>query len=210
MSKSKLAIISPLVVIAIGFITAFFLIPFTGEWAFIPLALIYWGTTFAVSYTCFGKESIVKLFDKPKRNVLWTVLCFAVGFIPLSIMLLNLKLLSSPVIIALWLAFAVVNPFFEEIYWRGFLLNALPFPKKVSIVYSTVLFVASHPLMWGVFSIANRSWMTWASLLLMGFVWSITYQKTNSLRWCIISHFLVDIFNLSVFVFLNLYVPPVM
>lgn len=180
------------------------------EWAFIPLALLYWGAMFVVAHKYMGRAAIAGLFAKPKKNTLWTVLCFAVGLIPLPILLLNLHLFTSPVVVVLWLVFAAVNPFFEEIFWRGFLLDGLPFPKWLSVLYSTLLFVASHPLIWGVFSIANRSLMTWASLLLMGVVWSITRVKTNSLRWCVLSHFMVDICNLSVFVFLNLYVPPVM
>jgi len=52
------------------------------------------------------------------------------------------------------------------------------------IAYSTALFVLSHPLMWGMFSIANRSWMTMVSLVIMGIVWSLVYLKTKSLRWC--------------------------
>ena len=210
MSKSRVAIFTPLIVIVIGCVSAYIFQSFMQEWAFIPLALIYWGVTFALAYKYLGRAGIAGLFAQPERNIPWAVLCFVVGLIPLPIFLMNLGLLTDPVVIILWLIFAMINPFFEEVFWRGFLLDALPFPKGLSVIYSTILFIASHPLMWGVFSIANRSWMTWASLLLMGVVWSVARWKTKSLRWCIISHFLVDIFNLSVFVFLNLYVPPVM
>ena len=209
MRKPQIAIFSPFAIICIGFIVAYALYPLMSEWVFVPLALIYWAVTFAVSYRTLGKEEFVKLFGKPAGKPLWPVLCFVVGLIPLSILLMNLDLLRLSVTTVLWVAFAIINPFCEEIFWRGFLLTHLPFPKKISVVYSTALFVASHPFMWGVFSIANRSWMTWVSLSIMGIVWSITYLKTESLRWCIISHFMVDIFNLSVFVFLNLYIPPV-
>jgi len=209
LSKSKFAIISPFIVIAVGFIVALVFSSFINEWAFIPLALIYWGVSFVISYKYLGKESIKKLFAKPQGRVVWLILCLIVALVPLPIFLMNLNLITSPVVIALWLLFAVINPIFEQIYWRGFLLTTLPFSNKLSVAYSTVFFVLSHPLMWGVFSIANRSWMTWVSLLLMGIVWSVTYLKTKSLRWCIVSHILVDIFNLSVLVFLNIYIPPV-
>ncbi len=210
MSKSGAAIFSPLIVIAIGFACAHIFQTLIREWAFIPLALIYWGVTFAVAFKYLGKAGIAGLFARPERSIPWTILCLIVGLIPLPIFLMNLKLLTSPEVTVLWVMFAIINPFFEEIYWRGFLLDALPFPKAASVAYSTTFFIASHPLMWGVFSIANRSLMTWASLLMMGVVWSVTRLKTKSLRLCIVSHFLVDVFNLSVFVFLNLYVPPVM
>ncbi len=207
MDRSKIAVISPLAVIAAGFACASLLSPLLRGWTFIPLALIYWGGTFAVSRQ-YLKMPVAGLFATAQNNILWMVLCLIVGLIPLPILLLNLHLLNSPVLIAIWLAFAVINPFFEEIYWRGFLLTALPLPKGAAVAYSTLLFTASHPLMWGVFSVANRSPVMLASLLLMGFVWSMAFLKTGSLRWPVVSHFLVDIFNMAVFVFLNLYVPP--
>lgn len=156
-----------------------------------------------------GKKSFTSLFNKPTGSWGWAVLAIVIDLIPLSILLINLKLFTSPLIIALWFLFAIINPFFEEVFWRGYLLEKLPFHQVWNMVYSTILFTISHPLMWGVFSIANRSWMTIVSLLIMGAVWCIVRMKTQSLRWCLISHFMVDIFNLSVFVFLNLYIPPV-
>ena len=208
MNRSKVAIISPLIIIGLGFIAAFLFSKLINEWAFIPLALLYWGGSFAVSYRFLGRELFLQLFARPQGKAVWPVICIIAGFIPLPILLMNLDLLNSFTLIILWLIFSAVNPFFEEIYWRGFLLTALPFSKSLAVVYSTLLFILSHPLMWGVFSVANRSWMTWVSLLIMGIVWSLTFIKTKSLRWCIASHILVDIFNLSVFVFLNIYVPP--
>lgn len=147
---------------------------------------------------------------RPSRGPrLWTVLALAAGLIPLPILLLNLHLLTDPVLVAAWLLFAFINPWFEEAYWRGLLLDATrSWPKWAAVAYSTVLFAASHPIMWGVFSIANRDWMTSVSLLVMGTVWSVAYLRTETLRWTVLSHFLVDIGNLSVFVFLNVYIPP--
>lgn len=47
-----------------------------------------------------------------------------------------------------------------------------------------------------------------AALLIMGIVWSATYRQTRSLRANTLSHMLVDLGNMSVWVFLNLYIPP--
>jgi membrane protease YdiL (CAAX protease family) len=208
MSKSRIAIFSPIAVIVLGFIIAFTLSPIIDEWAFVPLAFAYWAVIFLISYKMLGKDEFVQLFGKPERKPLWIVLSLVVGLIPLPIFLMNLALFDSPFIIALWLGFAIINPFCEQVYWRGFLLSSLPFSNKISVLYSTLFFVLSHPLMWGVFSIGNRSWMAWASIAMMGIVWSVVYLKTKSLRWCLISHFMVNIFNLSVFVMLNIYIPP--
>jgi len=47
-----------------------------------------------------------------------------------------------------------------------------------------------------------------ASLVVMGAAWAVLYRKTGTLRWAVASHFMVDLFNLSVPVFQNLYIPP--
>ena len=208
MSKSRMAIFSPIAVIVMGFAIAFTFYPIIDEWAFIPLAFAYWTVIFLVSYKALGKADFAQLFVKPERKPLWVVLSLVVGFIPLPIFLMNLWLFDSPFIIALWFVFAIINPFCEQVYWRGFMLSSLPFPPKVSVLYSTLFFVLSHPLMWGVFSVGNRSWMAWFSIAVMGIVWGVVYLKTKSLWWCVISHFMVNIFNLSVFVMLNIYIPP--
>lgn len=208
--KKVSVIIYPFLIIVLGALVAYIGSFLLNEWVFIPLAILYWATTFLLSLKELGKNGMKALFQKPVGKIGWLLLSLCVGLIPLSILLMNLELLQSPLVISLWLLFALINPWFEEIFWRGMLLQRLPFGSAGSLAYSTLLFVLSHPLMWGIFSIANRSWMTWASLAIMGSVWAIVFIKTKSLRWCLISHCLVDIFNLSVFVFLNLYIPPVM
>ncbi|WP_161486807.1 CPBP family intramembrane glutamic endopeptidase [Bacillus gaemokensis] len=120
-------------------------------------------------------------------------------------------MITYPVYILYWLLFACINPWIEEGYWRGLIIEAgKMLPKSVIILYSTVLFVVSHPMMWGVFSIANRSSQLYISLFIMGIIWSVIRFKTNSLRYSVFSHFLVDIGNMTVYVFLNLYIPPQM
>ncbi|MCF2649954.1 MULTISPECIES: CPBP family glutamic-type intramembrane protease [Bacillaceae] len=49
------------------------------------------------------------------------------------------------------------------------------------------------------FSIANRSPVTWTAVFLMGLAWGTYFYKTKSLRWVIVAHIL----NLCVPVFLN-------
>jgi membrane protease YdiL (CAAX protease family) len=209
-AKKLIPILAPIFVIALGAIITLIFYPFMDEWVWVILALVYWGSSFLIAYKSLGKKAIRLFFQKPVGSRGWFVLSIVVGLIPLSILLLNLDLLVSfPFVTALWLLFAFINPFFEQVFWRGYLLSTLPFPVGWRVTYSAALFVASHPLMWGIFSIANRSWMAMVSLILMGFVWGVVYVKTKSLRWCYISHFMVNIGNLTVFVFLNLYIPPI-
>jgi hypothetical protein len=41
----------------------------------------------------------------------------------------------------------------------------------------------------------------------MGFVWSYIYRKTRSLQAVTFSHMLIDLFNMSVWVYMNILIP---
>jgi membrane protease YdiL (CAAX protease family) len=106
------------------------------------------------------------------------------------------------------MAFAVINPFFEETFWRGFMIS---FNDRIGatfkIISSSLLFTASHPMMWGVFSYGSRSYVALISIFIMGLAWAFTFHKSKNLFWQYISHVMVDIFNVSVLVLMNIYVP---
>jgi membrane protease YdiL (CAAX protease family) len=205
--KKTFAILSPVFVIAFCGIFVKITLSIFFNWIFIPLAIIYWLLSFFISLKIAGKESIKEYFIRPKGSIGWLILSIIIGFLPVSILLLNFSILTNPIIIILWIAFSLINPFFEEIYWRGFLLENTFRSKLLCIIYSTIFFVISHLFIWGIFSYGNRNIFTILSLIIMGVLWCLIKYKTKSLWWNIISHFMVDIFNLSVFVFLNLYIP---
>ena len=206
-TKKIFIILSPVFVILFCGIFVIIFSRFISEWVFVPTAIIYWFLSFIIALGVTGKKSIKDYFNKPSGNIGWLILSIIIGFIPFSILLLNLRLLNSFTVIGLWVLFSVFNPFFEEIYWRGFLLKNTFRSKALSSIYSTFLFVISHLCIWGIFSYGNRNVFTIISLTIMGITWCIIKIKTKSLWWNIISHILVDFFNLSVFVFLNLYIP---
>lgn len=205
-SHRRLLLFSPLLVILLGHLTIRIAWLWLGLWAWAPLALVYWG---AQGYFMFRYGDGRKWLAPSKNGLGWKIGNVVVGLIPLAILLLNYRLLDHPVILITWLLFALINPWFEEGYWRGFLGDlTAEWPGWLSALYTTLLFTLSHPLMWGVTSIASRNWQALLSLVVMGFVWSYTYRKTGSLRWVIFSHLLVDLGNLAVPTFLNLYIPP--
>ncbi|MCL2058986.1 MAG: CPBP family intramembrane metalloprotease [Oscillospiraceae bacterium] len=204
--NNKKTILLPFIIIAIGFMVAVVASNIVGAWAFIPLALVYWITIFIVV-----KPTIKMLTDKfiypPKHfryvllalvPVLFCIISFAWGF----------QYISGVSLILLWVLFAIINPIAEELFWRGYLFDNLEWAPINKILFTTILFTLSH-LMWGVFSITIRSYIMIMPLLIMGITWGYAYHKTKSLKWCIIAHFFVDIMNLSVWVFLNIYVPPI-
>jgi hypothetical protein len=53
--------------------------------------------------------------------------------------------------------FSAINPWFEEAFWRGLLLDhTRQSPVWVRILYSSALFAVSYPIIWGVYSRGNR------------------------------------------------------
>ncbi len=209
MDRHRLILLSPLAVIAIGNIAARLTGSVLGVWAWIPLTLILW-TMFAVLIAWGGgREAILKWWRAPRGAWGWSALAIGVGLVPLPILLLNWTLIDSLGLAVAWLVFALINAPLEEGYWRGLLLDrAAQWPGWLSMMYSSFFFAVNHPLTFGVHSIANRHPATLISTFIMGMAWAVVYRRTGSLRWTVIAHVLVDLFNLSILTFLNLYVPP--
>ena len=208
-SHQKLVLLSPLLVIGIAHLTTRFAGVYLGVWAWIPLALVYWATMIFFIMRNGGRQAIVKWLQPSQGRWGWPVLALAVGFIPFPLILYHWQLLIPTEIWTMWLAFALINPWLEEGYWRGVLMDATDhWPTWVRLFSTSIVFAASHPLMWGVHSDLNLAPEVFISTFIMGLAWSAVYYVTKSLRWTIVSHILVDLFNLSVPVFLNLYIPP--
>lgn len=203
---------SPLLIILLGFLTATFFNHYIEGWAWVPLAIMYWGSLGFFIWFLKENKYLGYWFKKSKKAPIWVAITMLVGVFPLSILMMNYHLFDSIWLVVLWILFAIINPWFEEFYWRGILLDALltKLPKWFAVLYTTILFVISHPLMWGVFSYASKSLHLYLYLFVAGIVWSITYLKTKSLRVVILSHFIVDVGNLTVLTFLNIYIPPTM
>jgi len=209
MKLRQLLLLSPLLVISAGFIVAHFSARLFGVWAWIPLSLVYW-SVLALLIAAGGGVKAMRQRLVPLRGRYWgwAVLGMAVGLLPLPVLLTKGAVLQRMGVWLPWLLFALVNPWLEESYWRGVLSDATASWKRwPSVLYSSALFAISHPLMWGVFSAANRTVTVVAATFLMGVAWSWIYLKTRSLRWPLLSHAVVDLLNLSVPVFMNLYVP---
>lgn len=203
-----LPVIAPPAIILLGYLTALAANALIGAWAFIPLALVYWTSIILIVKP--DKERFSVLFKKPSGSVIWRLLPYFPAVCTTVAFVWGLRVITvTPLLVALSVVFILINPVMEELFWRGWLLSRLPWGRVFNIIYSTLLFTLSHYCMWGVFSVTIRSSMMLVPLLMMGSVWSISFLKSKSLHHCIIAHALVDTFNLSVWVFLNLYIPPV-
>ncbi|MFZ1081610.1 MAG: CPBP family intramembrane glutamic endopeptidase [Candidatus Kryptoniota bacterium] len=122
----------------------------------------------------------------------------------LALFILNLKAVP-PIFLVYIFIFAAINPFFEEFFWRG-LLNNIPASRVFRIFYSSSLFAASHYFLWGShWLLPAPKWIAAViSTFIMGILWMWFYQKQKNLFYPILSHVLVDVFNLGVAIFYGL------
>lgn len=122
------------------------------------------------------------------------------GFIP------HVKFVTLEFFIYIFI-FACINPLFEEGFWRG-LLFYLPGNDVFRILYSATLFSFSHLFFWGYwFKTPNVIIPTVISTFIMGILWMWFMLKNRNILYPIISHILVDIFNLSVVIYCGLISP---
>lgn len=207
MEKSNTKIILlPIVIIVIGFVVAVIANHIIGEWAFIPLSIVYWSLIFIVVKPT--KNKLTEIFKYSHINLKYILIAFIPVLLCIVSFVWGIQYINNVFLIVLWILFAIVNPIAEEMFWRAYLLDNLGWKPAIKIIFSSLLFLLSH-MMWGVFSVTIRSYIMIMPLLIMGIAWGYVYHKTKSLKWCIIAHFFVDIMNLSVWVFLNIYIPPV-
>src|SRR5688572_19372103 len=181
MDQRRLILLSPLVVVAIGNITARLAGSMLGVWAWIPLTLVLWAMFGLLIWWGGGRDAIRKWWRAPHGASGWSALAIAVGLIPLPILLLNWTLLDSLALAAAWILFALINAPLEEGYWRGLLLDRTAnWPGWLGMLYSSFFFAVNHPMTFGVHSIANRHPATVISTFIMGMVWAVVYRKTGS------------------------------
>ena len=179
-----------------------------GAWAWVPTMLVFWGAIAALIRWGGPRRLVEAWFRGSKGSWLWPLAALAVGLISLPEFVSAWPVLSSPGLFVLWLGFGLANPWFEEGYWRGLLLDATrEWPMGLGIVYSAALFALSHPLIWGVHSRPLRHPAALVGLMLVGIVWGVVYRRTASLRWTVAGHACANLLGLSVPMLLNLHVP---
>jgi hypothetical protein len=185
-----------------------------GQWAWVGSSLVYWGSLVAIILLLGDRGQFRRWFGKSQGSRWWAVPAIGMGLIAFPLLLIpNLHVLGDWPLAIAWLAFGAINATCEEIYWRGFLLDQTShLPRILGVLYSTVLFTILHPLMLGVFSEIQRFDPSQPLALLpffiilvaLALVFCLLYLKTRSLRLAILSHFLSDLGNLSIYLFMNI------
>ncbi|MBK6323013.1 MAG: CPBP family intramembrane metalloprotease [Burkholderiales bacterium] len=210
--KTKLlyALLSPVFLVAACALVQVLAGQFIGVWAWVPTMLFFWIAIAFLTYKFSGSAGAFARFNSGSGNLIWPALALLAGLLSLHGFIGHWTLLSNLNLVVAWLVFALFNPWFEESYWRGVLLDATAsWGKLPSLLYSSIWFAASHPLIWGIHSLPLRKMEAAGALLFVGLIWGRTYQRTGSLRWCVAGHMLANLFGLAALVLLNLYDPTV-
>jgi len=210
MTKQPLIWISPVLVVLISTISIRVAASFIGVWAWLPWILIYWANIGVLVVWGGGKESIQRWMKPAEGNWLWSGLAVLLGLSAITIFISSWQLLKPLYIFVPWLILGIVNPFLEEWYWRGLMLDTTQtWPGWIRVLYSSIFFSLNHLFGITVTSIGSRHPFFLINTFVLGVLFSVVYLKTKSLRWLIVSHALADLLGLSIAVFLNLWVPPV-
>jgi len=182
---------------------------YIGAWAWVPTMLGFWLVIALLLHKYPGLRPHQR-FQRASGSPLWSVLAVSAGFLSLHEFLENWTLLANGQLIFAWLAFALVNPWFEESYWRGLIIDSTAsWGKLASLLYSSAWFAASHSLIWGIYSLPLRKPEAAGALFFVGLIWGLAYQRTGSLRWCVVGHMLANLLGLAALVLLNMYDPTI-
>lgn len=203
--NSQIVIASPFLVLAVNFALAYLFGTYVGKWAFVPMILFGWMLWLFFILNYGGKEALGHWLKKPSGPFAWNILAIIVGLIPLPLFLMHYHLLAPWTVWLPWIVLALVNPWIEEFYWRGLLLDHTGhWPQWAAVLYTSLFFALNHAA-FGINSMVNSGPEVVLSTFIMGTVWALLYIKTKSLRWAIFSHFLVDFLGVSSVAFLDLF-----
>ena len=205
LTKKNIVLASPFLIILISFGSAFLFGNIIGKWAFIPIILIQWCLFMFFILKFTTKVVREKWLLKSTKPFGWNILALFIGFLPLPLFLMHFETLGTWQVWLPWILLSLINPWIEEFYWRGLLMEYTKNWSNWTIIFFTSsVFALSHAV-FGVNSELNSGLTIIISTFIMGIIWGVVFKKTGSLRWIIFAHFLVDFFNLSAASFLDLY-----
>lgn len=200
---------SPIIIVIACSLISILFTSFLGVYAYIPVLLIYWSILFVfILFKGNTKNMIKGWLQSAKGSKLWSMLPFLTVILTIPMVIMNWHFLTDGYILISLIIFTAINPWFEEFYWRGLLVDATKqWPLWLRLLYSGAFFTINHPLMIGIFSIANRMVIFLFTTMIFGVLYALVYVKTSSLRWLVLAHALVNFLGISTAVFLNYYIP---
>ncbi len=186
-SESLQFALTPIILLVVTQITAVVLGKYLGEFVYIPIILIYWSILGFILYK-FGFYNIRRWLNKPQGHWGWIILAVLLGFSSLPLFLNNMDVFRNPAVLIPHIVFFIINPWLEEFYWRGLLIDVtVKWPGWVSVLYSSVLFTAWHSAFaW--YATGARGLSFFIPVFVLGVAMALIYKNTKSLWLCIGSH----------------------
>ncbi len=145
-----------------------------------------------ISYGILGYVSLVPVLIVGLLIVVWFVEAFKYKPSPQPVLELFLEERKIPVLVYLSIFVAVVGPVMEEIFFRGFLYNAIK--KDMGIRWAIIISA-------GLFSLLHAHLVGFLPILILGIFLAYLYEKTGSLVSSITLHIMHNI-AMVFFVFL--------
>jgi membrane protease YdiL (CAAX protease family) len=204
MRREHIILLSPLAVIGLCHVVARITGRLWGLWSWVPVLIVYWLALSLLLVLGGGRPSASRWLQPSQGAWGWRLLAFLNVALFIPVWAGNFQALNQAWIVASWLALAAIDPWLEEGYWRGLLMDASRgWPVWLRLSYSTVWFGLSHPLILGVNVRTLSGFPGFLGTCFTGSIWAVVYWKTGSLRWPVLSHIVVDLASVSVLVFLD-------
>jgi membrane protease YdiL (CAAX protease family) len=202
-SSSTFFTLSPIMILLITQASALYFGRILGPQVYIPIILIYWVVLGLILFR-YGWDQTRKWLRKSQGHWAWIIIAVVVGLSSLPLFLQHYPVLQNLSILIPTIIFFLINPWLEEFYWRGMLLDVTEkWPAWISILYSTVLFTAFHSAFaW--YSPAARNLPFYGAVMFLGLVMALIYKNTRSVRLAVMSHMIINFFNLSIPSLLNM------
>jgi hypothetical protein len=202
-SENSLFILTPIVLLIVTQLTAIILGKFLQALVYLPIILIYWVVIVLILYK-YGFDNISRWLNKPQGHWGWIILAILLGLSSLPLFISNIHVFRNSSVLILHIAFFLINPWLEEFYWRGLIIDVTKkWPFWVSLLYSSVLFTLWHSAFaW--YSMAVRDLSFYIPVLILGIFMVLIYKNTKSLWLCIGSHMLINVLNMGIPVLMNL------
>ena len=202
-STSLFFIISPVLILFITQATAVIIGKFLDDLVYIPIILIYWAVLGIILFK-YGPDHIRYWLQKPQGHWIWLIIAGLISFSSLPLFLQHYDILRNLSVLIPSIIFFLINPWLEEFYWRGLLIDVTEkWSAWISIIYSSILFTLWHTAFaW--YSTGVRSLSFYLPVLILGLVMGLIYKNTKSLWPAILSHMLINLLNLGIPVLMNM------
>ncbi len=196
-ARAVLLLLSPLAVILLLRLIAALLSRSDSVWVWVPFVLLYWAVV-AIAVKLLAPPGFLKgVLGPPEGHRAWSFAAVVLGTGGVSYLFENAAYYRVPEYVAAGIVFSLINPFFEEIYWRKLFIDRFPDRPYAVALYSSALFAVMHYLTLGLISAPNWEPVIVPITFVAGLIWSIVYVKTKSLRYVILSHLLMDLFGFT-------------